>query len=51
MENWFLKQEVYVNKPPGFENTTIPNHVSKLNKGLYNVGATFYWKIISKDKV
>ncbi|GJY23314.1 retrovirus-related pol polyprotein from transposon TNT 1-94, partial [Tanacetum coccineum] len=32
-----LKEEVYVNQPPGFENTEFPNHVFKLDKAVYEL--------------
>nr|AAX96505.1 retrotransposon protein, putative, unclassified [Oryza sativa Japonica Group]ABA93269.1 retrotransposon protein, putative, unclassified [Oryza sativa Japonica Group] len=31
------KEEVYVKKPPGFENPDFPNHVFKLSKALYGL--------------
>jgi len=30
--NGYLKEEVYVMQPPGFENTKFPNHVFKLDQ-------------------
>ncbi|XP_074346220.1 secreted RxLR effector protein 161-like [Apium graveolens] len=35
--NGFLKDEVYVKKPPGFENEKFPNYVFKLRKALYGL--------------
>jgi len=35
--NGYLKEEVYVMQPPGFENNEFPNHVFKLNKALYGL--------------
>jgi len=35
--NGYLKEEVYVMQPPGFENTEFPNHVFKLDKALYGL--------------
>ena len=32
--NGYLKEEVYVMQPPGFENNELPNHVFKLDKAL-----------------
>ena len=32
--NGYLKEEVYVMQPPGFENSEFPNHVFKLDKAL-----------------
>jgi len=32
--NGYLKEEVYVSQPPGFENHEFPNHVFKLDKAL-----------------
>jgi len=33
--NGYLKEEVYVSQPPGFQNRDLPNHVFKLDKALY----------------
>jgi len=35
--NGYLKEEVYVMQPPGFENNELPNHVFKLDKALYGL--------------
>jgi len=35
--NGYLKEEVYVMQPPGFENNEYPKHVSKLDKTLYGL--------------
>jgi len=35
--NGYLKEEVYVKQPPGFENHDFPNHVFKLDKALYGL--------------
>src|SRR5262249_13031391 len=35
--NGFIKEEVYVEQPPGFEDNEFPNHVYKLNKALYGL--------------
>ena len=35
--NGYLKEEVYVKQPPGFENGDFPNHVFKLDKALYGL--------------
>jgi hypothetical protein len=32
-----IKEEVYVELPPGFENERYPNHVYKLYKTLYEL--------------
>jgi hypothetical protein len=32
-----IKEEVYVEQPPGFEDDRYPNHVSKLSKALYGL--------------
>jgi hypothetical protein len=32
-----IKEEVYVEQPPGFEDTEYPNHVYKLSKALYGL--------------
>jgi hypothetical protein len=32
-----IKEEVYVDKPPGFEDSEYPNHVYKLSKALYRL--------------
>lgn len=33
--NGKIKEDVYVQQPPGFESSEFPNHVYKLNKALY----------------
>jgi len=33
--NSYLKEELYVMQPPGFENSEFSNHVLKLDKALY----------------
>ncbi|KAG2404657.1 Retrovirus-related Pol polyprotein from transposon RE1 Retro element 1 [Vigna angularis] len=35
--NGFIKEEVYVSQPPGFEDFKYPNHVYKLKKALYGL--------------
>ena len=35
--NGFIQEEAYVNQPPGFENSDMPNHVFKLKKALYGL--------------
>ena len=35
--NGFIKEEVYVEQPPGFEHEEFSNHVYKLNKALYGL--------------
>ena len=35
--NGFIQKEVYVDQPPGFENSDKPNHVFKLKKALYGL--------------
>jgi len=35
--NGFVNEEVYVHRPPDFENTKKPNHVIKLTKALYGL--------------
>ena len=35
--NGYLKEEMFVKKPPGFEDAQLPNHVFKLNKALYGL--------------
>lgn len=35
--NGFIKEDVYVSQPPGFENHDKPNHVYKLKKALYGL--------------
>jgi hypothetical protein len=32
-----LQEEVYIEKPPGFEDSRFPNHVYKLHKALYRL--------------
>ena len=33
--NGFIQEEIYVDQPPGFENSEKSNHVFKLKKALY----------------
>ncbi|CAL9132441.1 unnamed protein product [Musa textilis] len=35
--NGFISEEVFVEHPPGFENSSFPNHVFKLTKALYGL--------------
>jgi len=35
--NGYLKEEVYVMQPPGFENNKFSNYVLKLDKALYGL--------------
>jgi len=35
--NGYLKEEVYIMQPLGFENREFPNHVFKLDKALYGL--------------
>ena len=35
--NGYINEEVYVEQPPGFEDTKKPNHVYKLKKALYGL--------------
>jgi hypothetical protein len=35
--NGQIKEEVYVELPPGFESEVYPNHVYKLHKALYGL--------------
>ncbi|GMJ08622.1 hypothetical protein HRI_004531400 [Hibiscus trionum] len=35
--NGFINEEVYVEQPPGFEDSKFPNHVFKLTKALYGL--------------
>src|SRR5438270_11416401 len=35
--NGFIKEEVYVEQPPGFEHETLNNHVYKLKRALYGL--------------
>jgi hypothetical protein len=32
-----IKEEVYVEQPPGFEDSEYPNHVYKISKALYGL--------------
>ena len=38
--NGFISEEVYVEQPPRFLDQTMPNHVYKLNKALYDLKQT-----------
>jgi hypothetical protein len=35
--NGTIKEEVYVEQPPGFEDSEYPNHLYKLSKALYGL--------------
>ena len=35
--NGYIKEEVYVEQPPGFEDHKYPDHVFKLTKVLYDL--------------
>ena len=35
--NGYVNEEVYVDQPPNFEDTSHPNHVFKLKKALYHL--------------
>ena len=35
--NGFIREEVYVDQPTGFENLDLPNHIFKLKKALYGL--------------
>ena len=35
--NCYIKEEVYVEQPPGFEDHKYPDHVFKLTKALYGL--------------
>jgi hypothetical protein len=41
-----IKEEVYVEQPPGFEDSEYPNHVYRLSKALYGI----YLKTLLKAK-
>jgi hypothetical protein len=50
-----IKEEVYVEQPPGFEDSEYPNYVYKLSKALYGLkqapraDPTLFTKTIAKD--
>jgi hypothetical protein len=50
-----IKEEVYVEQPPGFEDSEYPNHVYKLSKALYGLkqapraDPTLFTKTIAND--
>jgi hypothetical protein len=45
-----IKEEVYVEQPPGFEDSEYPNHVYKLSKALYGLKqATSGWYECLRD--
>ena len=35
--NGVISEDVFVEQPPGFENSAFPNHVFKLKKALYGL--------------
>ena len=35
--NGFIKEEIYVEQPPGFKDQKYPDHVFKLTKALYRL--------------
>ena len=35
--NGFINEEVYVEKPPGFESFNFCNHIFKIKKALYGL--------------
>ena len=35
--NGYLKEEVFIKQPLGFENAELPDHVFRLNKALYGL--------------
>ena len=35
--NGDLKEELFVNQPPGFEDAELPDHVFRMNKALYGL--------------
>ena len=35
--NSTIKEEVYIEQPPGFEDHQFPNHIYKLNQALYGL--------------
>ena len=35
--NWYIKEEVFVEQPPGFKDHKYPDHVFKLTKALYGL--------------
>lgn len=42
--NGYLKEEVYIKHPPGFQDVNFPNNVFKLNKAFYGLKqATRAW--------
>ena len=53
--NEYIKEEVYVEQPPGFEDHKHPDHVFKLTKALYglkhgmNVLALSCYRITSRE--
>jgi hypothetical protein len=45
-----IKEEVYIEQPPGFEESEYPNHVYKLSKALYGLKqATRAWYECPRD--
>jgi hypothetical protein len=44
-----IQEEVYVEQPPGFEDSKFPNHVYKLHKALYGLNKLLAWYECLKD--
>jgi hypothetical protein len=44
-----VQEEVYVEQPPGFEDSKFPNHVYKLHKALYGLNKLLAWYECLKD--
>ena len=40
--NGLIQEEVYVEQPFGFESDTLPRHVFKINKALYEKLSSFF---------
>jgi hypothetical protein len=47
--NGLIKEEVYVEQPPSFEDSEYPNHVYKLSKALYGKQAPRAWYECLRD--
>jgi hypothetical protein len=45
-----IKEEVYVEQPPVFEDSEYPNHVYKLSKALYGLVGDLFSNAMSQEQ-